>query len=148
MTLYPRTKTLISFVCKLNRENIRCVSRAVSDLEFLQTFHETNIVARKVVRDLTAQGIGALNYSSGFPMDLNKWPGKMWSVSHKPVAVAAGMGHMGRNGGKQMAGAMQAQGKGNDGINQGRGRGKGMGGQGGGMENGQPRATSKCSWPL
>ena len=97
LTLYPHTKTLVSFVCKLNRENVRCVSRAVSDLEFLQTFHETNIVARRVVRDLTAQGIGALNYSSGFPMDLNKWPGKMWSVSHKPVAVAAGLGHMGRN---------------------------------------------------
>ena len=39
LTLYPRTKTLVSYVCKLNRENVRCVSRAVSDLEFLQTFH-------------------------------------------------------------------------------------------------------------
>ena len=97
LTIYSRTKTLVSFVCKLNRENIRCVSRSVSDLEFLQTFHETNIVARKVVRRLSTQGIGALNYSSGFPMDLNKWPGKMWPVSHKPIAVAAGMGHMGRN---------------------------------------------------
>ncbi|MFH1974259.1 MAG: SCP2 sterol-binding domain-containing protein [Pseudomonadota bacterium] len=30
-------------------------------------------------------------------MDVSKWPGRMWSVSHKTVAVAAGMGHLGHN---------------------------------------------------
>jgi ferredoxin len=88
---------LASFVCRLNPENIRCVSRAVSDLEFLQTFHEANKVARMVVQKLAQVGIGALNYASGFPMDLGHWPGKMWPISHKPIAVAAGLGQMGLN---------------------------------------------------
>jgi ferredoxin len=30
-------------------------------------------------------------------MDLDQWPGKMWPVSHKPIAVAAGLGHLGHN---------------------------------------------------
>ncbi|MDH3878063.1 MAG: hypothetical protein OET18_09495, partial [Desulfobacterales bacterium] len=37
LEIFPRSKTLVSFVCRLNPESIRCVSRAVSDLEFLQT---------------------------------------------------------------------------------------------------------------
>ncbi len=35
--------------------------------------------------------------ASSFPMDLYLWPGKMWPVSHKTVAEAAGMGLMGRH---------------------------------------------------
>jgi Fe-S-cluster-containing hydrogenase component 2 len=31
----------------------------------------------------------------GFPMEASQWPDKMWIISHKPVAVAAGLGHMG-----------------------------------------------------
>jgi Fe-S-cluster-containing hydrogenase component 2 len=30
-----------------------------------------------------------------FPMEMDRFPGKMWSISLKPLAVAAGMGHMG-----------------------------------------------------
>jgi len=97
LAVFPKTKTLVSIVCRLNRENIRCVSRAVSDLEFVQTFEGINGVARKVVGALEERGSVALNYSGGFPMDLALWPGKMWPVSHKPIAIAAGLGHMGNN---------------------------------------------------
>ena len=32
----------------------------------------------------------------GFPMEMNQHPGAaIWIVSHKPVAVAAGLGRMG-----------------------------------------------------
>ena len=31
----------------------------------------------------------------GFPMEMDQFPGKVWVVSHKPVAVAAGLGMMG-----------------------------------------------------
>jgi len=95
--VFPQTRTLLSFVRRVNRENVRCVSRSVSDLEYLQTFDEVNGVARKVVTTLEENGTGALNTSSGFPMDLAFWPGKMWPVSHKPIAVAAGLGHMGHH---------------------------------------------------
>ena len=31
----------------------------------------------------------------GFPMEMDRFPGKIWVVSHKRVAVAAGLGRMG-----------------------------------------------------
>jgi hypothetical protein len=33
-SMFPRTKTLISFVCRMNRENIRTPARSISNLEF------------------------------------------------------------------------------------------------------------------
>ena len=37
-----------------------------------------------------------MNPAMGFPMEMDRFPGgKIWVVSHKPVAVAAGLGHMG-----------------------------------------------------
>lgn len=97
LEIFPRAKTLVSFVSRLNPENIRCVSQAVRDLEFISTQKEADGVARKVNRILAQKGIGASNYACGFPMDLDKWPGKMWPVSHKPIAVASGLGHLGHN---------------------------------------------------
>ena len=41
-------------------------------------------------------GIRAVNPSMGFPMEMYQTPGHaIWIVSHKPVAVEAGLGHMG-----------------------------------------------------
>jgi hypothetical protein len=28
----------------------------------------------------------------GFPMEMDRFPEKIWTVSHKPIAVAAGLG--------------------------------------------------------
>ncbi len=95
LALFPRTKSLVSIVCRLNVENIRCVSRDVSDLEYLQGFEKVNSTAQRIVTGLRQKGVHALNTSAGFPMDLSKWPGRMWPLSHKPIAVAAGLGVMG-----------------------------------------------------
>jgi ferredoxin len=95
LSIFPRTRSLMSIVCHLNPENIRCVSRDVSDLEFLQTFEKVNSAASRIVKSLNEKGVRALNPSGGFPMDMAKWPGKMWPISHKPIAVASGLGAMG-----------------------------------------------------
>ncbi len=36
-SVFPRTKTRISFVCRMNRENIRTPARSISNLEFHHT---------------------------------------------------------------------------------------------------------------
>jgi ferredoxin len=96
LRVFPATKTLLSFVCRLNREPIRSPARSVANLEFHHTGDHANEVARKVVATLEKQGVRALNPSMGFPMEMERFPGgKLWVVSHKPVAVAAGLGHMG-----------------------------------------------------
>src|SRR5213083_493231 len=92
---FPPAKTLLSFVCRMNREPIRSPARSVANLEFHHTGDHVNEVARKVVTALEARGVRALNPAMGFPMEMDRFPGKSWVVSHKPVAVAAGLGHMG-----------------------------------------------------
>jgi ferredoxin len=95
-SVFPRTKTLISFVCRMNRDNIRTPARSISNLEFHHTTDETNDVARRIVSRLEELGIGAINGgAAGFPMEADRWGSKMWVISHKPVAVAAGLGQMG-----------------------------------------------------
>ena len=92
---FPHTKTLISFVVRMNREAIRTPARSVANTEFHHSGDEVNGVARSVVQKLEERGIRAMNPAMGFPMEMDQFPGKAWIVSHKPVAVAAGMGMMG-----------------------------------------------------
>jgi Fe-S-cluster-containing hydrogenase component 2 len=92
---FPRARTLLSFVCRMNREPIRSPARSASNLEFHGSYDHSNEVARKVVAALEKKGIRAMNPSAGFPMEQDRFPGKIWVVGHKPVAVAAGLGHMG-----------------------------------------------------
>lgn len=95
LKFYPRTKTLLAIVCRMNREPIRNPARSVANLEFHSTGDAVNDVCRSVVTALEREGIPAINPPMGFPMESDRWPGKMWVVSHKPVAVAAGLGMMG-----------------------------------------------------
>ncbi len=92
---FPPTRTLLSFVCRMNRGPIRSPARSASNLEFHASYDHSNEVARKVVAVLEERGVRAMNPSAGFPMEQDRFPGKIWVVSHKPVAIAAGLGRMG-----------------------------------------------------
>jgi Fe-S-cluster-containing hydrogenase component 2 len=94
--VFPDTKTLVSFVCRMNRENIRTPARSIANLEFHHSVDEVNEVARRIVAALERTGVRAINGgAAGFPMEADRWGVKMWVISHKPVAVAAGLGQMG-----------------------------------------------------
>lgn len=92
---YPKAKTLLAIVCRMNREPIRSQARSVANLEFHSTGEHVNDVCRTIVKSLEKRGIPAINPPMGFPMETVNWPEKMWIVSHKPVAIAAGFGMMG-----------------------------------------------------
>jgi len=91
----PWTRSLLTFVCRMNREAVRSPGRSMANLEFHHTGDQVNDVARTVVRELELRGLRAVNPSMGFPMEMDNFPGKTWIVSHKPVAVAAGLGQTG-----------------------------------------------------
>lgn len=94
--LLPKTKALVSFVVRMNRENIRTPARSIANIEFHHTTDEIDEAARKIVAALERNGIRAVNGgAAGFPMEADRWGSKMWIVSHKPVAVAAGLGRIG-----------------------------------------------------
>ena len=87
LKFYPRTKALLAIVCRMNREPIRNPARSVANLEFHAAGEDVNDVCRAVVTALEREGVPAINPPMGFPMEADRWPEKMWVVSHKPVAV-------------------------------------------------------------
>ena len=95
LAAFPFARTLVSFVVRMNRENIRSPARSAANLEFHHSADECDDVARRIVLALQAGGVRAAYPSMGFPMEASSWPDKMWIISHKPVAVAAGLGRMG-----------------------------------------------------
>lgn len=93
---FPRTRSLISFVLRMNRDNVRSPARSVANTEFHHVGDEANGVARRITAALERAGIRALNPPMAFPMEADRWGAeRMWMVSHKPVALAAGLGRMG-----------------------------------------------------
>jgi ferredoxin len=93
---FAGARTLVSYVLRTNRESIRTPARSISNLEFHHTGEAVNEIGRHVVAVLERRGVRAMNAAAmGFPMEMDRWPRKVWAVSHKPVAVAAGLGQMG-----------------------------------------------------
>ena len=92
---FAGAKTLVSIVMKLNREPIRSTARSVANNEFHHTGQEVDEVGRKLARALEQRGIRAIAFPMGFPMEMDQFPGKLWVISHKLVAEAAGLGKMG-----------------------------------------------------
>jgi len=93
--MFPWTKTLISFVGRLNRENMRSPARSIASLELHQVEERLTAAAHALAKALEGKGVRAVTPAVGFPMEMDQWLGKMYVVSHKPVAVEAGLGKMG-----------------------------------------------------
>jgi ferredoxin-NADP reductase/Fe-S-cluster-containing hydrogenase component 2 len=93
---YPWTKSLLSYVVRMAREPVRGAPRSVANLEFHRAGHEIDEIGAAIVAKLEARSIRAVNPSMGFPMEMYHTPSNApWVVSHKPIAVEAGLGHMG-----------------------------------------------------
>jgi ferredoxin-NADP reductase/Fe-S-cluster-containing hydrogenase component 2 len=93
---YLWTKSLLSLVLRMAREPVRGAPRSVANLEFHRAGHRVNEISAAIVARLETRGVRAVNPSMGFPMEMYQTPGHaIWVVSHKPVAVEAGLGHMG-----------------------------------------------------
>lgn len=91
----PGSRSYISLVVKMNRDNVRSAARSVANQEFHRSGEVLNEAAHRIVRRLQDAGYRALNPSATFPMEMDNFPGRIWVVAHKPVAVAAGLGAMG-----------------------------------------------------
>jgi epoxyqueuosine reductase QueG len=96
LRLFPEAKTCVSVVCRMNPENIRSTYRQQYEAEYHHMYKEVDDVARRAAVKLADQGIRAMDIGSSYPMNYEYWPNhEMWCVSHKPIAVACGMGRMG-----------------------------------------------------
>ncbi|MDD4892245.1 MAG: 4Fe-4S double cluster binding domain-containing protein [Phycisphaerae bacterium] len=97
LRFFPAARTLVSFVCRMNREPIRNPARSVANLESHETADRVHKVGHAIVAAMEREGVRAINASVSFPMEMDRIPGKGWAISDKPIAVAAGMGRMGLN---------------------------------------------------
>src|SRR5688572_4730000 len=88
----PGARALLSFVVRMNREPIRSPARSVANHEFHRSADEVGEVGRRIVRALEERGVRALDPAMGFPMEMDRYPGRTWVIAHKTVAVAAGLG--------------------------------------------------------
>jgi Fe-S-cluster-containing hydrogenase component 2 len=91
----PGARSYISLVVKMNRDNVRSPARSVANQEFHRSGEIINEAAHRITRTLEDAGHRTLNPSATFPMEMDNFPGRIWVVAHKPVAVAAGLGVMG-----------------------------------------------------
>jgi hypothetical protein len=71
LRFFPHTKSLISFVLRMNREPIRSPARSVANTEFHQTGDRVNETAHRIVAALGDRGIRAVNPARGFPMEMD-----------------------------------------------------------------------------
>jgi ferredoxin len=91
--VYGRTRSLLAIACSMNREPVRSPTRSVANEEFHGTYDHVNETARAIVRALDEQGIPSCNSVAAFPMEMDL--PRIMMVQHKPIAVEAGLGHMG-----------------------------------------------------
>lgn len=95
LRMFAATRSLICLVCRMSPEPVRSPARSAANLEFHSTGDQVNETAREIVKKLASLGVRALNPPMAFPMEMEDTLGKIWTVSLKPLAVAAGLGHMG-----------------------------------------------------
>lgn len=95
LSLLPSGKTFISLVVRMNRDALRSPPRSVANLEFHSIKDETQEVARRLIERLNRLGYRGVCPAVGFPMEMHDFPGRTWVLSHKPIAVAAGLGRIG-----------------------------------------------------
>lgn len=92
---FPPARALISLAFRLERDAVASPARSAANLEFHSGYEQANHTARSLVASLREAGLRAFHPAAGFPMEMDRFPGKTWVISHKTVAVAAGLGQIG-----------------------------------------------------
>ena len=96
--VYSLTRSIVSIVIANNRENMQSPARYVANEEFHHTGDRTSSVARDILRRLNRLGIrGVIPANKDLPMAMVSDSRQNLDVSHKIMAVEAGLGHMGLN---------------------------------------------------
>jgi ferredoxin len=96
--LFAPVATYVVLVRSTNPDAVRSVSRAVANVAWKANHEQLVGAAAAVVDALASQGVRGVSVPIGFPMDPPHEPGaRPWELAVKPLAVEAGLGHMGVN---------------------------------------------------
>jgi len=94
---FPGAVSIISIIKKANRQSIQSPMLSLANEEYRHIYNVTAGAGRKIICRLNELGINGVSVPAGFPMEMDKFPAKIWIVGHKEVAVEAGLGRMGLN---------------------------------------------------
>jgi epoxyqueuosine reductase QueG len=97
LRVYPFARSIVSIIKVMNRENLQSPARYVASDEYHSVGDEFSGISRGILRRFNKLGIRGVVPTKSWPMDLNRWPGKIWDISHKILAIEAGLGQMGMN---------------------------------------------------
>lgn len=97
LRLYPQAQTVISIIVAYNRENIQSAVRYLANEEYHHNGDRISSLARAILRRLNQLGIRGVVVNKSWPMAVERIPDKIFDVSHKIMAVEAGLGRMGLN---------------------------------------------------
>ncbi|RMI30113.1 4Fe-4S binding protein [Nocardia stercoris] len=91
----PSTRSLIAVCVRLARDNFRSRAASLVNTEIDTAIPVLDRIGHDISIGLQDRGFRAMYPSVTFPVEAHRLPSRGWTVSHKPVAVAAGLGHMG-----------------------------------------------------
>jgi Fe-S-cluster-containing hydrogenase component 2 len=96
-TLLPGAGTVVALAVRVNPEALRTPWMGVANREAGFASKAVDDAASELSRRLMGLGVRSVAVQGAFPMDAQKWPGKMWAIAHKILAEQAGLGRMGHH---------------------------------------------------
>ena len=97
LDVMPDTKSAMVLAVRLNQTPLRSLAHSIADNEFQQAIKNIKGIERQLVTQFKKIGIKACSMSVGFPMEMSRWPQKVWLTCDKVFAIEAGLGQMGYN---------------------------------------------------
>ncbi len=91
------TKSMMIVAVRINQIPLRSLAHSVADQEFKRVWENFKNIEGQIVDQLTRAGIKAVGMPIGFPMEMKRWPERVWMTNEKVFAVEAGLGQMGMN---------------------------------------------------
>ncbi|WP_432666455.1 SCP2 sterol-binding domain-containing protein [Wukongibacter baidiensis] len=93
--IFPTAESIISIAVNYNQNAIRSQFQPVGNMEFRSAYKSRDNICRDIERKLMEKDIGTVAITETFPIDLTM--NTPWLISHKDIAVKAGIGAKGLN---------------------------------------------------
>ena len=90
-------KSLAIVAVRVSQTAIRSRAHSVADQEFKRGWERFKSVQGRIADRLAEMGVKAVGMPVGFPMEMRRWPERIWMTNEKLFAAEAGLGRMGIN---------------------------------------------------
>ncbi len=97
LDVMPDTQSIMILAFRINQTPLRSRAHSIANHEFQHSWARVKHLQGELINQLKASGIKAVSMPIGFPMEMDRWPKKMWLTCDKLFAVEAGLGQMGYN---------------------------------------------------